>query len=189
MIHDLAYLRQTGFDLAIQQLAQSGQTEIVGICGGYQLIGGAINDPHGIESSGCECHGLGLLPMETVLQPGKTTTHCKALHLISGEALYGYEIHHGTSHGDALQALVRREDGELIGSYLAGKDWIWGTYLHGVFDADGFRRWFLNRLRVRKGWDESRVQSCYDLEPALDRLADHVRASMDMDRIYQVLGL
>jgi len=77
----------------------------------------------------------------------------------------------------------------LIGSYLAGKDWIWGTYLHGVFDADGFRRWFLNRLRVRKGWDESRVQSCYDLEPALDRLADHVRASMDMDRIYQVLGL
>ncbi len=189
VINDLAYLQQTGFDVAIKKLAQNGQTEIVGICGGYQLIGGAINDPHGIESSGCECTGLGLLPMETVLQPGKTTTHCKATHLISGESLYGYEIHHGTSHGDALQPLVKREDGELIGSYLGGKDWIWGTYLHGVFDADGFRRWFLNRLRVRKGWDESIIQTCYDLEPALDRLADHVRASMEMDRIYQVLGL
>lgn len=189
VINDLAYLQQTGFDIVIKELAQSGQTEIVGICGGYQLIGGAISDPHGIESSGCDCTGLGLLPMQTVLQPSKITTHCNAIHLTSGEELYGYEIHHGTSHGDALQPLVKREDGELIGSYLGGKDWIWGTYLHGVFDADGFRRWFLNRLRVRKGWSESVVQTCYDLEPALDRLADHVRASMDMDRIYQVLGL
>lgn len=189
VINDLAYLQQSGFDMAITQMAQSGQTEIVGICGGYQLLGTAINDPHGIESSGCDCTGLGLLPMQTVLQPGKTTTHCKATHLMSGEALYGYEIHHGTSHGESLQPLVRREDGELIGSYVGDRDWIWGTYLHGVFDADGFRRWFLNRLRLRKGWPESIVQTCYDLEPALDRLADHVRASMNMDRIYQVLGL
>ncbi len=68
--------------------------------------------------------------METVLQPGgKTTTHCKATHLISGESLYGYEIHHGTSHGDALQPLVKREDGELIGSYLGGERLDLGGYL------------------------------------------------------------
>jgi hypothetical protein len=123
-------------------------------------------------------------------QPGKTTTQCRAEHLPSGEMIHGYEIHHGTSCGDRLQPLIRRKDGAIIGHCVAGLDHIWGTYLHGVFDADGFRRWFLDRLRVRNGWPPLGETGCrYDLEPALDRLADHVRDSLDMDRIYQVLQL
>ena len=190
VISDLDYLISSGLANAIRQLADKRITEIVGICGGYQLLGEKIADPHAIESSGKTCQGLGLLPMNTVLQPDKIMTRCQATHLPSKEHLHGYEIHHGTSAGDKLKPLIQREDGEAIGSCLIGREDIWGTYLHGVFDADGFRRWFLNRLRQRKGWQViDGVQSPYDLEPALDRLADHVRSSLDMDKIYQVLGL
>ncbi len=67
---------------------------------------------------------------------------------------------------------------------------IWGTYLHGIFDADQFRRWFIDRLRNRKGLSQiNRVRVRYDLEPAFDRLADTVRAHLDMKRIYRLLGL
>jgi cobyric acid synthase CobQ/L-threonine-O-3-phosphate decarboxylase len=190
VISDLDYLVSSGLAAAIIGLAKSGTTEIVGICGGYQFLGETIADPHQIESLGRSCRGLGLLPMETTLQPGKTTTQCRAEHLPSGEMIHGYEIHHGTSCGDRLQPLIRRKDGAIIGHCVAGLDHIWGTYLHGVFDADGFRRWFLDRLRVRNGWLPLGETGCrYDLEPALDRLADHVRDSLDMDRIYQVLQL
>ena len=189
VISDLNYLLNSGLADAIRQLAEIG-TEIVGICGGYQLLGEKIADPHAIESSGEICQGLGLLAMKTTLQPEKITTHCQATHLPSKEPLQGYEIHHGTSIGSNLKAMIQREDGMVIGSCMAGREQIWGTYLHGIFDADRFRRWFLDRLRQRKGWQViGTVQSPYNLEPALDRLADHVRSSLDMDKIYQVLGL
>jgi cobyric acid synthase CobQ/L-threonine-O-3-phosphate decarboxylase len=186
---DLDYLVSSGLAAAICRVAD-GETEIVGICGGYQFLGELIADPHGIESLGRECHGFGLLPIKTTLQPDKTMTHCRATHLPSGETISGYEIHHGTSHGENLVPVVRREDGMDIGSSRAGSEHIWGTYLHGVFDADQFRRWFLDRLRRRKGWQPIvKVKSPYDLEPALDRLADHVRDALDMEQIYRVLEL
>ncbi len=190
VINDLAYLHDSGLGDALCRLATDGKTEIVGICGGYQLLGRRIADPHGIESSGCDCRGLGLLDMETVLERLKTTTSCRATHELSGELLRGYEIHHGSSAGNDLEPLIRRADGTWIGAAAKQRDWIWGTYLHGVFDADGFRRWFLDRLRLRRGWSAIRtVRASYDLEPALDRLAAHVRGALDMERIYRVLGL
>jgi len=190
VISDLDYLIKSGLGSAVRQLAEAGGTEIVGICGGYQLLGEKIDDPHAIESSGITCQGLGLMAMNTVLHPDKIMTRCHATHLSAGEPLHGYEIHHGTSTGDNLKPLTCREDGMVIGSCMAGREHIWGTYLHGIFDADSFRRWFLDRLRQRKGWQViGKVQSPYDLEPALDRLADHVRSALDMDKIYQVLGL
>ncbi len=190
VIHDLSWLDSSGFAAAVQRLAVSGQTEIVGICGGYQLLGRKISDPHGIESTGLECHGLGLLDMDTILAEQKTTTSCQARHLTSGQELRGYEIHHGLSHGHDTEPLVERYDGVALGCSSRNRDWIWGTYLHGVFDANGFRNWFLDRIRVRKGWAPlADSRAVYDLEPALDRLADHVRAHMDMDRIYRILNL
>ena len=190
VISDLDYLVSSGLSDLIGRLAETGTTEIVGICGGYQFLGEEIDDPHQVESLGRSCQGLGLLPMKTTLQKCKTTTRCKAHHLPSGEEISGYEIHHGTSSGRGLQEIIKRADGVPIGSCVAEKDHIWGTYLHGLFDADGFRRWFLDRLRVRKGWEPlGEIQCRYDLEPALDRLADHVRLSLDMDKVYRVLGL
>lgn len=190
VVSDLDYLIKSGLADAVRQLAAAGGTEIVGICGGYQLLGDKIEDPHAIESSGQTCQGLGLLAMNTILQPDKVMTRCQATHLSANETLSGYEIHHGISIGNNLQPLISREDGMIIGSCKAGREDVWGTYLHGVFDADGFRRWFLDRLRRQKMWQVvGKVQSCYDLEPALDRLAEHVRSSLDMDKIYQVLEL
>ncbi len=190
VINDLAYLNETGLAAAIQRLAASQSIEVVGVCGGYQLLGKRIHDPHGIESTGLDCQGLGLLDLETELAPQKTTTSCQARHLLSGQELRGYEIHHGLSTGDAVIPLVERQDGVVLGHANGQNERIWGTYLHGVFDADGFRRWFLDRLRERRGWQPvGEVRAVYDLEPALDRLADHVRNHIDMDRIYRLLNL
>ena len=190
VIADLDSLQGSGLANAIRHLAATGTTEIIGICGGYQLLGEKIADPHAIESSGKTSQGLGLLALETTLLPDKIMTRCQATHLPSEFPVQGYEIHHGTSSGNNLKPLIQREDGMVIGNCMANQEQIWGTYLHGVFDADLFRRWFLDRLRQRKGWLAiGTVQSSYDLEPALDRLADHVRSSLNMDKIYQVLGL
>ena len=101
----------------------------------------------------------------------------------------GYEIHHGQTRTTALAPLLVRPDGEVIG--LATADGrVWGTYLHGVFDADLFRRWFIDRLRVRRGLPAlGRVMANYTIEPALDQLAQIVRRSLKMDVIYRLMGL
>lgn len=186
---DLAWLQQTGLAAAILELAQVGQCEIVGICGGFQLLGNGISDPYAIESGAGEQQGLGLLAISTVMAEEKTTRQTSCRHIPSGCLLSGYEIHHGITSGDNLQPLITSQDGSLLGAgSLDGL--IWGSYLHGLFDADPFRRWWLDRLRQRKGWQTSGIiRACYDLEPALDRLADCIRDSLDMQKIYRLLRL
>ena len=189
VIGDLIYLQESGLGHQVQRLAEGGQTEIVGVCGGFQILGRQIADPHGIESAGRSLQGLGLLPVDTVLEPEKTLVRVRARHLPAGLDLFGYEIHHGRTDGNGLQPVVQRDDGETIG--LGRKNgMIWGTYLHGVFDADAFRRWFIDRLRGRRRLPvEGRIRAVYDLEPALDRLADAVRRSLRMETIYKLMGL
>ncbi len=184
---DLTFLRKSGLDQAICRAAENGR-EIVGICGGFQILGRNLTDPHGLEtSSGSSCPGLGLLAMDTELAAEKTLTRKQGFHIQSGCSVHGYEIHHGISVGEGALVL-RFDDGSTCG--LANGERIWGSYLHGIFDADGFRRWWINRLRQRRGYEELQGQGAvYDLEPALDRLADLVRAHLDMDGVYQLLGL
>jgi adenosylcobyric acid synthase len=190
VIEDLLYLNQTGLDGKIIELAAGGKTEVVGICGGFQLLGREIADPHGIESGCGTMKGLGLLPVETVLAMEKTLTRVEATHLPSGLSVHGYEIHHGLTDGACLRPLLRRADGEILGGGLE-KGRIWGTYLHGLFDADEFRRWFIDRLRDRRGLPalEKTARAVYDLDPALDRLADAVRKSIRIEGIYRLMGL
>jgi cobyric acid synthase len=127
--------------------------------------------------------------VETVLAREKTLTRVKATHLPSGLPVQGYEIHHGQTDGACLSTVVQREDGEAIGGGMEDGS-IWGTYLHGVFDADEFRRWFIDRLRARRGLPPmGSVCAVYDLEPALDRLAETVRNALKMQDIYRLLGL
>ena len=189
VIGDLEYLRGNGIAAKIEALANNGNTEIIGICGGFQMIGSAIADPHGLESDRKAIPALDFLKLTTVLAYEKTLTRVSADHLESGLAVHGYEIHHGQSESSELGPLVKKQDGSFDGAISAeGK--IWGTYLHGIFDADEFRRWFIDRLRRRRGLPAiSEVRSKYDLEPALDRLADAVRRSLDMSRIYKILGI
>lgn len=187
-IGDLEYLKSKGIDTKLRELARTG-TEVAGLCGGFQMIGGAIADPHCLETDGKKTQGLGLMNVTTVLAAEKTLTRATAIHLASGLPVRGYEIHHGVSDCTDTGPLLQKENGDLDGVRSADGR-VWGTYLHGIFDADEFRRWFIDRLRMRRGLSpKNRVCATYDLEPALDRLADEVRVSLDMERVYRIIGL
>jgi len=187
---DLAALRDSGIAEGIMRLSEREKTEIIGICGGFQIMGREIADPCGIESaSGASVQSLGLLPVGTELASEKTLKLAAARHLPSGCPVHGYEIHHGQTESGNLIPLVIREDGKNIGAG-AENGLFWGTYLHGIFDDDRFRRWFIDRLRTRKGLAPlEKIVACYNLEPAFDRLARVVRQSVKIEEIYKIMGL
>lgn len=127
--------------------------------------------------------------MSTILAKEKTLKRVEAKHVDSGFPVRGYEIHHGQTEGKGLFPNLVRENGETAGVQSAD-GLCWGTYLHGIFDADEFRRWFIDRLRRRRGLSPvGRVMAVYDLEPAFDRLASVVRQSLRVDEIYRIMGL
>ncbi len=184
---DMSWLQGTGLAEKIIHL-QSQKIPIIGICGGFQMMGRQINDPHHLESGHGTIKALGLLDMETVLEKDKTLTRKKALHTPSGLPVHGYEIHHGQTTS-AHPPLLQFDDSEGDGAGTADNQ-VWGSYLHGIFDDDIFRRWFLDQLRIKQGLTPlKQVCAPYDLEPAFDRLADAVRSQLQMDRVYQLLDL
>ncbi|GAB4345437.1 MAG: cobyric acid synthase [Desulfobulbaceae bacterium] len=186
---DLVFLHETGFSEMIGAAVRSeGNITVVGICGGYQMLGTRVCDPHGIETGDREVPGMGLLALETTLAEEKTLVRREALHTPSGLRVHGYEIHHGRT-GTPLSRVLRDEKGWEDGA-VSEDGRVWGTYLHGIFDDDVFRRWFIDRLREKRALQPlDRVVAPYDLEPAFDRLAEVVRGSLDMDRIYALLGM
>lgn len=187
--HDLRHLHDSGIAGNIINLSARKSVMIVGICGGFQMLGRFISDPNGIESNQVNVTGLSLMAFETVLEKEKTLTCVSARHMASGLALKGYEIHHGRTTGSGLIPAVVRDDGAEIG-YGTDDGRIFGTYLHGLFDGDAFRRWFIDRLRTQRGLAPAgAVMSTFDIEPALDRLADIVRSSIDIPWIYRRMGL
>ena len=189
VISDLKWLKESGLDRQIVSLAQEDKVEIIGICGGFQILGKAIEDPHHIESAGESLQGLGLIDLTTVLEADKTLTRQEGSHHQSGLAVHGYEIHHGQSRSQNTSDILTFANNE-IGAISSKSGKIWGSYLHGIFDADPFRRWLIDMIRQQKGLAPmGKVQAAYDLEPAFDRLADQVRSQIDMDKIYQLLGI
>lgn len=188
VIGDLRFLLDRGFTGALKRLADNG-CEIVGICGGYQVLGRTISDPLGIESQLRYIEALGLLDIDTELKKEKRLTRQQGLHLLSGKPVFGYEIHHGISQSCDSGMVVRFDNGEGCGS-RAAHGLIWGCYLHGIFDSDPFRRWFIDEARARKGLARvERIMAPYNLEAAFDRLAATVRDRLDMSRIHQLLNL
>ncbi len=189
VIGDMQYVRDSGMAEKIRQLRQNGDTEVIGICGGFQMIGAQIADPHKLESDGKTIQGLGFLNVTTILAQEKTLTRMTGRHLDSGHMVTGYEIHHGQSDSTGIEPVVQTDDNRWDGVTSPDRK-VWGTYVHGIFDEDKFRRWFIDRLRIRRGFPpKGNVCVTYDLEPALNRLADAVRQSLDMDRLYRMLGL
>lgn len=186
VLHDLNYLQEEGLARRIIELADAG-CEIVGICGGFQMLGRQIADPHHIEAGGSS-PGLGLLPVITELAKDKTLQRQEFTHLKSGLPVTGYEIHHGRTETSA-EPVLGRAAGPAVDTGAALNN-IWGSYLHGLFDADAFRGWFIESLRRRRSLSEYKgTRPAYDLEPAFDRLAAMVRERIDMKKIYQLLGL
>ncbi|MEE4241248.1 MAG: cobyric acid synthase [Desulfopila sp.] len=184
---DLEYLKDSGLGRVIEKFALSG-CEIVGICGGYQILGKTVTDPYSIESDNGAKEGLGLLDIETALAAEKTLIRREGRHLLSNIAIHGYEIHHGLS-GGSLTSLFQFTDGSTCGASHSSLP-IWGAYLHGIFDSDMFRRWFIDNLREKAGMRRvEKIMAPYDLESAFDNLAAVVRKSIDIDTIYSLLRL
>ena len=178
---DIALLHETGLWEALLHT----QAYLFGICGGLQILGKRLLDPEAIESASPAVECLGRLPVETVMRRQKTLRRTRGSRL--GEALQGYEIHHGESRAlDGSVTVHRADDGREIG-YDTGR--CFATYLHGIFDDDAFRRSFLNRLRADRGWRPIFPGTEYGIEPSLNRLAEHVRSRIDLAVLYRRMGL
>lgn len=187
VIGDLRFLQTRGFEQALKKKADEG-CEIVGICGGYQVLGKSIEDPLGIESSLLKIDAMGLIDITTELKAEKQLTRRIGKHILSGHDIYGYEIHHGISASTLKPALTLGDD-VYCGS-VSNNQAVWGSYLHGIFDSDSFRRWFIDNLREKKGFKRiSTILAPYDLEASFDRVADIVRNNLDMNSIYRLLKL
>lgn len=187
VIHDLRFLKNGGFAEKITHCLEKG-CEVIGICGGYQMLGQVINDPYEIESTNGQLSGLGYLDMETVIEQDKNLTRKSGTHKLSGKKIFGYEIHHGIS--SVTQAPVLHFDDGTICGQMERSEKIWGCYLHGLFDSDEFRRWFIDNLRQRVGIQPvGQIIAPYNLEIAFDRLAACVRENVDMDALYRLLKI
>jgi adenosylcobyric acid synthase len=202
-MNDLSWLRHLGFDQALLNLNKKGRL-LTGICGGFQMLGTRIEDPHGIEGDGLPsaCDGLGLLPIRTVLNATKTTRQvqgtCQAAFF--GEqslgSFRGYEIHLGETvyeEGATRFAEIAREG--LGGTYpdgaVSSDGRVLGTYVHGFFDSDSLRHAFIDMARKARGLAPALNHRfvAEERESQLDRLADHVRRALDIDLIRGWAGL
>ena len=183
-IADLRWLRQSGLEAAVNKAASAGVL-VFGICGGFQMLGRSISDPEGAEADpGTEIAGMGLLDVDTVFRGEKIQAQTTGtfgpvpgpLAGLEGLRYQGYEIHMGRG-GEGLPPLVSRGN-------------IYGSYIHGIFDAPGIADAVVKALCIRKGIDFTQVGT-FDLaeykERQYDLLADAVRAGLDMDLIYRVL--
>ena len=186
---DLLWLRQCGLEAAILKLAASG-TPVLGVCGGYQMLGEAIHDPEGVErGAGGSLRGMGLLPIETTFLRSKSRTRVRARVTagpLAGAGLDGYEIHMGRTEvkGGSFCVLENGEpDGCAQGS-------VWGTYLHGLFDSGELAQKLAELLCARKGLAVEAAQAvphaAYQ-QAQLDLLAEGVRKALDMDMIYRMM--
>lgn len=184
---DLSFLRKQGFFNQLTEFAEKGGV-LVGICGGYQMLGKTISDPHHIETGTTMFEGLGILEIETMLHPEKTLMKKSGMHIGSGHRVSGYEIHHGRSAG-AVAPILEFDDFSVCGSCNERGN-VWGAYLHGIFDEDAFRRWFVDGLRVKKGLKaKKKILAPYSIDASLDELADVVRECLDIKKIYRILNL
>ena len=199
-IADLRWLRTSGLEAAILKEASRG-VPVFGICGGYQMLGRLITDPDGAEGGG-SIRGMGLLPTETVFSPTKRQVQTQArfaqvpgaLSALTGKLARGYEIHMGVTRivdeGSAAPLCMKRGEGDetIPEGCCCGN--VYGSYLHGVFDTQECAQALVSSLLVAKGLDASAARAVdYQAykEAQYDALAATLRASLDIDFIYEIL--
>ena len=176
---DLTVLREQGWDIDIRAHVRRGG-RVIGLCGGYQMLGTRIADPDGIEGPAGEAPGLALLDVETVLAPGKMLRELHAQDRISGTSVSGYEMHIGRTTGPDASRPMLSLDGRPEGAASADGR-IAGCYIHGLFAADAYRRAFLSGFGVT-----SDLAFESGIDATLDRLAAHLAASADLDRLLDI---
>jgi adenosylcobyric acid synthase len=180
-IADLAGIRREGWDIDIAAHVRSGGF-IVGICGGYQMLGRTIVDPDGVEGMPGTHVGLGLLDVDTVLTGDKRVRPVSGVELSTRLPVSGYEIHLGRTAGGATAHPWLQIAGEADGA-IGGDGKIMGSYVHGLFASDAFRRSFLQRLGAVA---DPSVDASAAVETALDQLADHLETHLDVDRVLEI---
>lgn len=199
-IEDLLWMRQSGLETKVIRHSMSGKL-VFGICGGYQMLGEEIFDPHGMEHEGT-IKGMGLLPTKTVFEPQKTRTRVKGcFQNLSGiwecmnqVEIEGYEIHMGTTDfTEEGQHILELEDDVTGNAHKldgAAKGNVCGCYVHGIFDKPEAAKAVTSILLKQKGLDEDAVKAI-DLaaykEEQYDKLADIIRENLDMKAVYEIL--
>ena len=199
-VADLGWMRERGFDRYLARCAEAGR-EIVGVCGGFQMLGQRILDPDHLEAAVDAADGLGFLPSTTVFEKDKCVAQVRGLHRESGLPVAGYEIHMGRMRdasagmpaaaqaGQPLLTLTERGGKpDTSSDGLSTPDGlVWGTHVHGLFDAPDFRRWWLNRLRRRRGLPDVLASPSSNPDDAYDRLAAVVRPHLNLETLYRIL--
>ena len=192
---DLRWLRESGLETVILKHAAAGGA-VVGICGGYQMLGRTVSDPEGVEGGGT-LSGLGLLPTETVFLGEKTRTRVEGVFTtgsglfaaLSGVPFAGYEIHMGvtTIDGSTLVQIKSQTGEEKADGCCAGN--VWGSYVHGIFDRASCAEAVVNCLRRARGLEEDATAVDWEVyqQQQYDQLAAGVRASLDMQAVYDIL--
>ncbi len=192
---DMEWLIESGLESAINKAA--AKARVIGICGGFQLLGRELHDPDGVEHGG-DMRGLGLLDLSTTFLDVKTRTRIRG-EILSDANIYqlddcqveGYEIHMGTTEnlGGAVP-MIRLADGR-IDAYMSPDGRIWGSYLHGIFDNEEFLFKLIDDIMKEKGidLDRSRISIADYKKEQYDKLADLVRDYLDMDKVYEILGM
>jgi adenosylcobyric acid synthase len=171
---DLSFLRAQGWDIDILAHHRRGG-HVLGLCGGYQMLGRSVSDPEGIEGPAGETPGLGLLDVTTVMTPQKSLTRVAAVHVGTNHPIDAYEIHIGRSEGPDCAHPFARIDGKPEGA-ISADGRVQGSYLHGLFASDGFRGAFLRRLGISTSGEPYGAK----VDGALDALADHIETHLDV---------
>lgn len=197
-LYDMKFLQESNMGAEIIRANKRG-VKVVGICGGFQMLGREIYDEEGTESTMTHMNGLGLLPITTHMAKEKTTLQTKGKlygkNQMVGQKdldnLWGYEIHMGQTifQDESLKPFIQTDRGTFDGAYDAKKK-IFGTYMHGIFDNDGFRNAFVNELLLEKGYQEEETWSLEAFkEKEYDNLAETMRKHLDIQAIYREMGL
>jgi adenosylcobyric acid synthase len=189
---DMGWLKQTGWEDAIRQYATEGGN-IVGICGGYQMLGKSIHDPHGVEGEMERIvPGLGFLDAQTVMGREKRLSRVRGIWKEGGYPLAGYEIHMGTTTiGQGLTAPIEMEENGTAypDGAISADGKIWGTYLHGIFDEPEFRKAFLKNIGGGRGDAiDYKGDTTVFKDAQYDLLAEHFRKNMDIESIMKMIG-
>ena len=172
---DLAFLREQGWNIDILAHRRRGG-HVLGLCGGYQMLGQSVTDPEGIEGPAGETPGLGLLDVTTVMTPQKSLTRVTAVHAATSQPIDAYEIHIGHTEGADCARPFARVVGTDEGA-ISADGRVQGSYLHGLFTSDAFRSAFLARLGIAATGEPYRGK----VESALDALADHIETHLDVE--------
>ena len=179
-IADLAYFRAQGWDVDLAAHVRRGG-HVLGLCGGYQMLGKTILDADGIEGHAGQFEGLGLLDVETVMSPQKHLDIKSATYLPTGDAVQGYEIHIGNTDGPDCAHAWLEVEGRPQGAATANGQ-VMGCYIHGLFASDAFRAAYLSGLggaAGNAGYDET-------VEATLDALANHLERHLDLDALLEI---